>query len=312
MSAVLEGPAIDTAVVLEEVVVDAAAVLGGPAIGTAVSLDDVIVVAVAVADADAATPKGACTIVTARSPAIVSKVWRVVDGVARKEVTAELTAGDLYTSEFSSLDEFKQLLIALESSNCLIYGTPAPGAQHIITDKAWKKAGKPVERISRTKDNFTWDESRPGILMLDHDPQPGMPKYTPDEVVGYLRASVPCLAEVDMLTIPSASSLIWNTSTEAWVSGLKGFRVYVLVDHAPSIPALGKYIVDAMWAARHGVYAVSVAGTRLERGLFDTAVWQTNRIDFAAGAVCEPPLEQRCKRLSRSAVFRLSARAFAS
>ncbi|MDF6884130.1 hypothetical protein NLR28_26675, partial [Escherichia coli] len=42
----------------------------------------------------------------------------------------------------------------------------------------------------------------------------------------------------------------------------------------------------------HGRYEVSSSGQVLERGLFDASVWQTNRIDFAGGALCDEPLEQ--------------------
>lgn len=38
---------------------------------------------------------------------------------------------------------------------------------------------------------------------------------------------------------------------------------------------------------------VTRAGTLLKRTIVDDNVWQTNRLDFAAGAQCTPPLEQR-------------------
>ena len=38
---------------------------------------------------------------------------------------------------------------------------------------------------------------------------------------------------------------------------------------------------------------VSAAGSFIKRSIVDASVWQTNRFDFAAGASCVAPLEQR-------------------
>ena len=50
---------------------------------------------------------------------------------------------------------------------------------------------------------------------------------------------------------------------------------------------------NLLWAKGIGHFEVSKSGSLLERGLFDGSVWQTNRIDFAAGAKCYDGLEQR-------------------
>ncbi len=230
--------------------------------------------------------------ITSSYPSVVSKVHELVDGKLEKSISANISAGIVETQTCRDLHEFADLLVGLRSNQCLSYGVPQRSPVRLMTERAWTEAGRPQDALSRTDRNFHWKGGEPGILMLDHDPQPGM-RYEPQELVDLLRCLVPCLADVDMLTWPSASSLIFDATTEECLSSLKGSRVYLMVDRAECVPALGSYIVQALWSAGHGVFAVSRSGRLLERGVFDSSVWQPSRIDFAAGAICEAPVEQR-------------------
>jgi hypothetical protein len=232
------------------------------------------------------------TRITSQVPKIVSKVFELEDGALVKTTSASLTKGIAEVQSCHDLHEFMGVLLGLASNQCLTYGVTGASPLQLVTEAEWIKAGRPSSSVSRTESNFHWGEGLPGFLMLDHDPQSGMRRYTPADLIRVLR-QVPELADVDLLTWPSASSLIFNRDTDECLSTMKGCRVYVMVQDATAIPKLGRYIVDSLWAAGHGVFAVSRAGRVLERGLFDTAVWQTNRLDFAAGAICKPPLEQR-------------------
>jgi hypothetical protein len=231
--------------------------------------------------------------ITSSVPAEVSKVFEMHAGKLTKTVSAHVSKGKVDVLVCRSLEEFAGVLTSLQRDQCLIYGVPPHAPVDLMTDAAWANAGRPSNGISRTEENFRWREGQAGVLMLDHDPQPGMPPYQPEELVDLLRRAVPAMAQVDMLTWPSASSLIFNGETDEVVSPLKGCRVYVMVSNAATIPAWGRHIVDVLWSAGHGVYTPSRAGRLLERGLFDTAVWQASRIDFAAGAICRAPLQQR-------------------
>ncbi|MBK8970500.1 MAG: hypothetical protein IPM37_03695 [Hahellaceae bacterium] len=76
------------------------------------------------------------------------------------------------------------------------------------------------------------------------------------------------------------------------MNGLKGQRVYVGVKDATDMPRAGKVLSDRLWLADHGYYAISKSSCLLDRCLVDTSVWQPERLDFAAGAICSPPLRQ--------------------
>ena len=96
-----------------------------------------------------------------------------------------------------------------------------------------------------------------------------------------------------MLWWPSASSHICDAETGEDLTGLRGQRIYLMVREAGDIPRAGAVLVDRFWAAGHGRIAVSAAGAALERCPVDGSVWQPERLDFAAGAVCGEGLVQR-------------------
>jgi hypothetical protein len=94
-----------------------------------------------------------------------------------------------------------------------------------------------------------------------------------------------------MVWWPSTSSCIWYGDKE--LNGIKGQRFYIIVDDAQDIPRMGNALNTKLWAQGHGHIEISKSGSLLVRGMFDSTVWQTNRIDFAAGAKCHDGLEQR-------------------
>ena len=130
-----------------------------------------------------------------------------------------------------------------------------------------------------------------GILMLDHDPD-GV-SLSRDELVDVIRSAAPGLADAAMLWWPSASSHICDEATGEDLTGLRGQRIYLMVREAADIPRAGAVLVDRLWAAGHGRIVVSAAGAALERCPVDGSVWQPERLDFAAGAVCGEGLVQR-------------------
>jgi hypothetical protein len=66
-----------------------------------------------------------------------------------------------------------------------------------------------------------------------------------------------------------------------------------VVEDARDIGRAGKLLFARLWDAGYGYIQLSKAGSMLVRSLVDSAVWQPERLDFVAGAVCDKPLEQR-------------------
>ncbi|WP_135503088.1 hypothetical protein [Roseovarius aestuariivivens] len=231
------------------------------------------------------------TLVTSIRPAKLSKAANRIDN-GRVSITGGgvLVEGDTEILKIASLHDLKKVLERLEPNQALTFGIPRDGDKKLLSRKELAKRGAPTDFITRTRDEFCWP-SGPGILMLDHDP--GEQPFFRDDLVAAIRQAVPGLKDMRMLWWPSASSHIFDEATDEDLTGLRGQRVYLMVTDATDIPRAGAALVDRLWAAGYGYIKVSTAGAALERSPIDASVWQPERLDFAAGAICGPGLVQR-------------------
>ena len=267
------------------------------------------------ARADQPAPDSACTVlvaeptvytipatfsrITATNPPVCTKSFFMPsDGKGgrlpmRKETKADVYEGDVERVEVDSLAAFAEVLKGLGTNQCLTYGAPALPKVKLTTKDKWERMGFPDTHVPRTKNAFSWTP-KPGIFMLDYDaPKDGTPVLSREELVAAVRKACPGLADAAMLWWPSTGSCIWNAETNEELVGIRGQRLYILVREASDIERAGKALDTLLWAAGHGRFEVGDVGQKLEKGLFDKSVWQSNRIDFAAGAKCTAPLEQR-------------------
>ena len=233
------------------------------------------------------------TVVTAAKPKDLSKGYFLLEGELRKRPGGVLVKGKAMVIPLpNGLTDLKIVLMELRSPQALIYGVPKEHSSiRLMSSEEWHKEGCPSDAIPRTKEHFEWSDG-PGIMMLDYDPGDGQGVLNRDELVRTIRDAVPALKKVKMLWVPSASSHIVNSDTGEDLTGLKGQRLYLIADDARDIPRAGKALVESLWAAGHGRIEASKSGQLLERTIVDAFVWQPNRLDFAAGAHCEPPLYQ--------------------
>lgn len=232
------------------------------------------------------------TVITSKNP--VTKSFSLSDdGKLEKRTSANVSDGDLAVKHFHSLKEFCDLLHTLMANQCLTYGIPHRDGLKLMSSATWVKEGRPDTATPRTKTAFQWP-SAAGILMLDYDaPKDGSAHLNREELFAMLYGALPSLVDSDALWLPSTSSEIYNSETGDQLAGVKGQRIYFMVADAADIPRAGNALLTHLWAAGHGQFEVSSSGSMLERGGFDASVWQTNRIDFAGGASCDYPLEQR-------------------
>jgi hypothetical protein len=240
------------------------------------------------------------------SPVPITKSFSLTpEGKLDKQTQGNVSSGKLLRQNFGSIEQFAELLGLLTPKQCCIYGVAPHPEMTLMTQSAWETAGRPEDAIPRTTSAFAWPAG-PGILMLDYDaPKDGADPLHRDELFSLLHAACPALAECDSLWMSSTSSEIYNREIDECVVGTKGQRIYFIVEDAADIPRAGKELLIHLWAAGHGHFEVSSSGSLLERGLFDATVWQTNRIDFAGGADCKPPLEQRRVPLVQKATNRM-------
>lgn len=232
------------------------------------------------------------TLLDSEKPSVVSKVFSLDEREnLKKSVSANISKAKCKVASVSSLSEFGALLDQLRSSQCLIYGTPFGDVTEVVTSKAWEEAGRPHHQTSRTKEQFKWPDQG-GILMLDYDaPKDGSRSFGMEELASHLLKAVPELLNTQILAIPSTSSCLYYGDRE--ITGVKGIRLYVLLESAVDIPRVGQVINSRLWLSGIGRYEVSESGSLLERPLFDGSVWETNRIDFCSGAECKDSIEQR-------------------
>jgi hypothetical protein len=189
-----------------------------------------------------------------------------------------------------SSEDFANYLVTLTADMCLTYGLPPHDAE-LVTEKAWIEMGKPDGPLPRTNSIFEWSNG-PGIMMLDYDaPKDGSNPLGKRELLKTLLGACPDIKDTSLIWWPSTSSYIYLGEEE--LNGLKGQRFYLFVKDASDIERAGAALNDRLWAQGHGRYEVSSSGSLLNRSVFDGAVWQSNRIDFSAGAKCSSGLDQR-------------------
>lgn len=230
-------------------------------------------------------------IITATNPRYLTKRFSLVAGALKKETGGVLVEGRASVTQVNSLEAFAEILQSLGPDQALTYGVPADDEVSLVTKERWQRLDEPDNPIPRTNETFDWPRG-PGILMIDYDPAEGEAPLSSNELVEAIRAAAPGLSKVEMLTWPSASSWIKDAETGAWLKKAGGLRLYLLVDDARDIPRAGKLLCNRLWLAGHGYIKISGSGSMLLRTLADGMVWQSSRLDFAAGAMCERPLVQ--------------------
>ena len=211
---------------------------------------------------------------------LTKRIYRKPDGSIGKSA-AILASGKATRTDVESLSELSDIISSLTRFQCLSYGITARLSAQ-IGSAAYLKHGQ----IARNRDNFSWP-SGPGVFFIDIDGS-----YSPDDVPSLrarLAAAVPELAGAGQLWVPSSSSGIRDPETGVVTKG--GFHCYLLLDRADHAPRIGKVLADRLWLTGNGDHELSRSGAILERCLVDTAVWQPERLDYAAPPVLEDGLE---------------------
>ncbi|MFW6275511.1 MAG: hypothetical protein ACOC2M_02645, partial [bacterium] len=231
------------------------------------------------------------TKITSNEPQVLSKQYRLDhDGTLIKTTSAHMSNGFAQEVHFKNHEQLSEILCALQKNEAICAGVTHKETVDIVTQKKWQQLGCPDNPIPRTQETFMFAKD-PGLMILDYDPDKSTKALSKDELVKKIRMAVPGLKQAKITWWPSSSSFIYNE--DQLLTGLKGQRLYILVQNAQDIPRAGEALVDYLWAAGMGHIFISKSGAMLERCTVDASVWQSNRLDFAAGAVCTPPLQQK-------------------
>lgn len=230
---------------------------------------------------------------TASDPATLSKkVWLDGQHSIQKGGGGSLVDGVAETLVLPGPMAFAEVLAKLEPNQALAYGVNGHDAVRVVSRGRMAELPKGTEAITRTRENFMLPAGQPGILFLDYDPPGGSAPTDQDDVLAALYEIAPYLRNAPIVCYPSAGSCIVDTEIGKELRGVVGLHLYLFVADASDIPRALKVMCERSWLRDHGRYEISNAGTLLERALFDHHVAQPERLDFAAGAVCTPPLVQ--------------------
>ena len=226
--------------------------------------------------------------ITSWEPTRLTKtVFLTEDGTAKNRAGGDLLRGSAEIRQVSILG-LAETIVALKTNQALLYGVPRRGTGGIVASTARAAHGD----LTRTRKDFKWPDG-PGFLLLDYDPPAGSEPMAPAALWAALTGVAPALAHAPALIVSSASGHIFDSRDGSVVRGQRGLHIYLLVADADDIPRAGKALADRLWLAGHGRFDISKSGSLLERTIVDLAVWQPERLDFAAGIFCEAPLEQR-------------------
>src|SRR2546427_6527120 len=238
------------------------------------------------------------TVVTASNQQPLGKrYWLTGTGELETETAVPLASGEVTVEHARSISAFAQRLEGLETHQALLYGIASIPRAKLVTQK--RLDAVPHDQrggvIARTREYLQFAQA-PGVAMLDFDVS-GAPQSlldlvaSPDQTRGLLIEAVPDLAAAPIVWRPSSSSYLYDGDRE--VRGLRGQRGYIAVTRAADIPYLGELLYERLWLLGYGYFAVSASGQLLDRTILDGRVWQPERLDFAAGPTCVPPLERR-------------------
>lgn len=234
------------------------------------------------------------TIISSDVPRRLTKHITLHEGVLKTEAGGMMSRGTYQVKTVEDLQEFSEVLSGMRKNEALAFGIPnGPRAGTIVTKDDYDRL--PEEQrtgyVSRSNDHFFWPEE-PGIFMIDIDPPKDGPALSKEDAIQLIRSVAPELRNVPMLWYPSSSSFLYSVGGEE-LSGLRGQRLYVPVSNARDIPALADALWTRCWAMGHGRISISKSGQILKRTVFDKAVYQPCRLDFAAGASTGPGLVQK-------------------
>lgn len=230
-----------------------------------------------------------CTLITSSIPSVVSKIFNLDENgcLTKSKTSAQIAKANFETISFENIVEFGKFIDKLKSNQCLIYGLPPNATGNLITEEAWKTLDYPDNPIPRLSRLFKWPKEA-GILALDYDPpKNGERALLPAEIQAALFEAVPELINHQILWKPSTSSNIYSGNLE--LNGLLGQRFYIPLVLGEDIPRVGKIINKRL----QGIGIFRQVENNLVKEFFDESMFQTNRIDFCAGAICKNGIRQR-------------------
>ena len=225
--------------------------------------------------------------IIASSHGPIVKQFSYVDGAVHVEPSAQVSRGKAKTVALKGPEELLRIITSLKSNEALSLGRlQEVGRTYPLTSEGLRREGE----ISRTK-SFLFHHEGPAWMLLDVDVK-GLPPHILEKInnrdlYDVIVGVVPELACAPTLVRPSSSAGI--TLPDGSSRPASGLHIYVQVNNGLRVQQLIELIHNRLWAAGLGFYAISKAGTLLDRSLVDTAVGGAERLVFEAAPIVVQP-----------------------
>ncbi len=247
--------------------------------------------------------------VVTKSNGPLTKIMRLdpVTGMVIKDGSeCRMAEGTLNTLSISSLQKFADGLRKMKSNHALVHGISDYPVTEITTsgklDAA--QAGRPagaLPLIARTKEFIHYPDG-PALLMFDHDKARdnavaddalARKTFCPDEVVELIAEVMPEILQAGWVSTPSTSACIYDKDGNELRGEGSGSHIYFFVENGRDIPRFLEVLGKRLFLIGYGRVEISRSGVLLARTLVDLSVGSPERLDFAAGAVCQNGLAQK-------------------
>jgi len=242
------------------------------------------------------TPAAACfTVITA--PQTITKTYaKDAAGQLVSKAAAAVGRSIAERVTVTTAAELAQCINQLTKNQAIMHGVHDADHVTVYSQKRYNALSDKRGAVTRTKAHTAWPAGG-GVLVVDYDPPAGGAGWTLEQLKTEIRHILP-LDAVAHVTGYSSSSYIYDGDVQ--LQAQRGLRIYILVTDASDIPRAGQVIFDRLWLAGHGYYALSKSGGMLNRSAIDSSVWQPSRLDFASGAACTAPINQRRPAMTAS------------
>jgi hypothetical protein len=233
---------------------------------------------------------GFFTQITATEPTLLAKEIRLGLNGLKKNTAAQFCKGNYEVKEFHTPDDVARLIAKVSTSQAITSSLPLNGTREgQIVTKAMAAANP--QALTRTSHCFGFPLGVKGLIPLDYDVKDEELALSRDQLWTVLTDIFPSLKKAGAVAWSSSSSDIYNGDQKVY--GVRGQRFYLMVKDISDTQRVGQILSKRLWLAGFGLIAISTSGQRLERTIFDAAMYQPARLDFIGGAKCYPPLVQK-------------------
>ena len=228
------------------------------------------------------------TIIGNANGLMTKSIEKTADGINITAVAA-LSLGRYTTTSFGCMQDFADLLDALEPRHAIMTGTPADGVpeEGDVVSTASKLNGNTV---TRTQKNFV-HHREPTFIPFDKDTK-GASKLPEKSYWEMLVELAPKLEDAAHLVRTSTSSGLWDTETNTRVPGSCGEHAWIVGDDGTDTRRFLHSMHERAWLHGWGWIIITKAGTMLERSIIDVAVDGPERLVFEANPVLGKGLRQ--------------------